>query len=78
MPDLWVTQDLIQVWQDDTSKYYDDEVINRILYYLQDGPERAFVREELMQVPETTEKPPRLGSGLEISSVFEIYRSFKN
>ena len=58
MPDLWVTQDLIQVWQDDTSKYYDDEVINRILYYLQDGPERAFVREELMQVPETTEKPP--------------------
>ena len=30
---------------------------NRILYYLQGGPERAFVREELMQVPETTEKP---------------------
>ena len=36
----------------------DQEPGNRILYYLQGGPERAFVREELMQVPETTEKPP--------------------
>ena len=31
---------------------------NQILYYLQGGPERAFVREELMQIPGTTEKPP--------------------
>ena len=27
-------------------------------FELQGGPERAFVCEELMQVPETTEKPP--------------------
>ena len=27
---------------------------NRVLYYLQDGPDRAFVREELMHVSEDT------------------------
>ena len=31
----------------------------RVLYYLADGaPKRAFVREELMQIPESTEVPP--------------------
>ena len=30
---------------------------NRIMYYLQDGPERVFVREELMLIPENTELP---------------------
>ena len=30
----------------------------RVLYYLTDGPTRAFVREELMEIPEDTEKPP--------------------
>ena len=31
----------------------------RVLYYLSDGaPKRAFVREELMQIPEDTELPP--------------------
>ena len=30
----------------------------RVLYYLTDGPKRAFVREELMQIPEGTEVPP--------------------
>ena len=30
----------------------------RVLYYLDDGPERAFVREELMLIPEDTEMPP--------------------
>lgn len=30
----------------------------RVLYYLADGPKRAFVREELMKVPEGTELPP--------------------
>ena len=48
------------VWSKNT--YRLDRIVqepsNRILYYLQSGPERAFVREELMQVPETTEKPP--------------------
>ena len=31
---------------------------NRVSYYLQDGPDRAFVREELMHVSEDTQVPP--------------------
>ena len=31
---------------------------NRVMYYLRDGPERAFVSEELMLIPENTELPP--------------------
>ena len=48
------------VWSKNTYRLdrIDQEPGNRILYYLQGGPERAFVREELMEVPETTEKPP--------------------
>ena len=30
---------------------------NRMMYYLADGPERAFVSEELMLIPEDTEVP---------------------
>ena len=30
----------------------------RVLYYLRDGPQRAFVREELKLIPEDTEVPP--------------------
>ena len=31
---------------------------NRVMYYLQDGPDRTFVKEELMLIPEDTELPP--------------------
>ena len=31
---------------------------NRVMYYLLNGPERAFVSEELMLIPEDTELPP--------------------
>ena len=31
---------------------------NRVMYYLADGPERVFVSEELMLIPEDTELPP--------------------
>ena len=31
---------------------------NRVMYYLKDRPERAFVKEELMLIPEDTELPP--------------------
>ena len=31
---------------------------NQVMYYLRDGPERAFVLEELMLIPEDTELPP--------------------
>ena len=30
---------------------------NHVLDYLQDGPDRPFVREELMQIPEDTQVP---------------------
>ena len=31
---------------------------NHVMYYLKVGPERAFVSEELMLIPEDTELPP--------------------
>ena len=31
---------------------------NHVIYYLKDGPERAFVSKELMLIPEDTELPP--------------------
>ena len=31
---------------------------NHVMYYLRDRPERAFVSEELMLIPEDTELPP--------------------
>ena len=31
---------------------------NHVMYYLRDGPERAFVLEELMLIPKDTELPP--------------------
>ena len=31
---------------------------NRVMYFLKDGPERVFVKEELMQIPEDTKLPP--------------------
>ena len=34
------------------------ELGNCVLYYLQDGPDRAFVREELVHVSEDTQVPP--------------------
>ena len=47
-------------WSWDT--YRLDRIIQnpgqRILYYLKNGPPRAFVKEELMLVPENTMNPP--------------------
>ena len=31
---------------------------NRVMYYLADGPERAFISEELMLIPKDIELPP--------------------
>ena len=31
---------------------------NQVMYYLSDGPEGAFISEELMLIPEDTELPP--------------------
>ena len=42
--------------------YWLDQIVeklnNRVLYYLQDGPDRPCVREELMRVQEHTQAPP--------------------
>ena len=54
---IWRT-DLI--WSKNT--YRLDRIVqdpgNRVLYYLQDGPDRAFVLEELMHVSEDPQVPP--------------------
>ena len=48
------------IWSKNT--YRLDRIVqdpgNRVLYYLQDEPDRAFVREELMHVSEDTQVPP--------------------
>ena len=48
------------VWS--KNMYRPDRIVqepgNRVLYYLQDGPDKAFVREELMGVSEDTQVPP--------------------
>ena len=48
------------IWSKNT--YRLDRIVqdpgNCVLYYLQDGPVRAFVRKELMDVSEDTQVPP--------------------
>ena len=48
------------IWSKNT--YRLDRIVqdpgNRVLYYLQDGPDRAFVQEELMLVSEDTQVAP--------------------
>ena len=48
------------IWSENT--YRLDRIVqepgNRFLYYLQDGPDRAFVREELMYISADTQVPP--------------------
>ena len=48
------------IWSKNT--YRLDRIVqepgNRVLYYLQDGPNRAFVSEELMHVSQNTQLPP--------------------
>ena len=48
------------IWSKNT--YRLDRIVqdlgNRVMYYLQDGPDRAFVHEELMHISEDTQVPP--------------------
>ena len=48
------------IWSKKT--YWLDRIVqepgNHVLYYLQDGPDRAFVSEELMRIPEDTQVSP--------------------
>ena len=54
------------IWSKNT--YRLDQIVqepgNRVLYYLQDGPDRTFVREKLMRIPEDTRVPPEWVSKL--------------
>ena len=48
------------IWSEDT--YRQDRIVqkpdNLVFYYLQNGPDRTFVREEFMRIPEDTRVPP--------------------
>ena len=48
------------LWSKNTyrSDWIVQEPDNRVLYYLQNGPDRVFVREELMDISEDTQVPP--------------------
>ena len=46
------------IWSKKTYRDIIEDSDNRVMYYLSDRPERAFVKEELMLIPEDTELPP--------------------
>ena len=55
-----------------------EEPKNRTLYYLTDGPERAFVREELMWIPFDTQLPPeRVQQWYSINKKFILRKKYK-
>ena len=49
-----------RIWSKETYRLREmvEDADNRVMYYLANGPERAFVSEELMLIPEDTELPP--------------------
>ena len=49
-----------RIWSKKTYRFKEivEDPGNRVMYFLKDGPERAFVKEELMLIPEDTELPP--------------------
>ena len=49
-----------RIWSKKTYRFREvmEDAGNHVMYYLIDGPERAFVSEELMLIPEDTELPP--------------------
>ena len=49
-----------RVWSNKTYRLREivEDMGNCMMYYLSDGPERAFMKEELMLLPEDTELPP--------------------
>ena len=67
------------IWSKNT--YRLDRIIqdsgNRVFYYLQDGPDRAFLREELMHVSEDPQVPPDWVSNGSNQTSF-LWMSFRN
>ena len=49
-----------RIWSKKTYRLKEiiEDAGNRVMYYLTDGPDRAFVSEELMLIPEDAELPP--------------------
>ena len=49
-----------RIWSKKTYRLIEimEDTGNHVMYYLKDGPGRAFVSEELMLIPEDTELPP--------------------
>ena len=49
-----------RIWSKKTYRLREivEDAGNCVMYYLKDGPKRAFVSEELMLIPEDTELPP--------------------
>ena len=49
-----------RVWSKKTYRLREiiEDHSNHVMYYLSDRPERAFMKEELMLIPEDTELPP--------------------
>ena len=49
-----------RIWSEKTYRLREiiEDMGNDVMYYLKDGPERAFVKEELMLIPEDTELLP--------------------
>ena len=52
------------IWSKNTYRLYriEEEPGNHVLYYLQDKPDKAFVREEMMHIPQYILVPPKLVS----------------
>ena len=49
-----------RIWSKGTYRLREiiEDAGNRVMYYLRDGLEKAFVSEELMLIPKDTELPP--------------------
>ena len=49
-----------RIWSKKTNRLREivEDSCNRVMYYLKDEPERSFVSEELILIPEDTELPP--------------------
>ena len=49
-----------RIWSKKTHKLREivEDPGNRVMYYVKDGPERVFVKEELMLIPEDLKLPP--------------------
>ena len=58
--DDWRCRATDRIWSKKTYRLKEivEDAGNRVMYYLRDGPEKAFVSEELMLIPEDTELSP--------------------